>query len=105
MNLDSADHKRHMAYPTGRGCPASHPVPIPVITYNVYTPVGPGQHTADWRLSSDTIDDPELPGGYSAHGDWFDGWDPGVRDAWIGGCVRAAADCHAHLVGDGRAMY
>ena len=63
------------------------------------------RYTADWRLSSDTIDDPELPGGYSAHGDWFDGWDAGVRDAWIRGCVQAAADCHAHLVGDGRAMY
>jgi hypothetical protein len=105
VNLDSANHKSHLAYPTGRGCPSSHPVAIPVITYNVYTEVGPGQDTADWRLSSDTIDDPDLPGGYSAHGDWFDGWDAGVRDAWIRNCVQAAADCHAHLVGDGRAMY
>jgi hypothetical protein len=105
VNLDSANHKSHMAYPTGRGCPASHPVAIPVITYNMYVEVGPGQDTADWRLSSDTIDDPELPGGYSAHGDWFDGWDAGVRDAWIRNCVQAAADCHGHLVGDGRAMF
>jgi hypothetical protein len=105
VNLDSADHKSHMAYPTGRGCPSTHPVPIPVISYNVYTEVGAGHDTATWRLSSDTVDDPELPGGYSAHGDWFDGWDAGVRDAWIRGCVQAAADCHAHLVGDGRAMY
>jgi hypothetical protein len=104
VNLDSANHKSHMAYPTGSGCPASHPVPIPVITYNVYTRVAPGQDTTMWRLSSDNYDW-SMPGGYSAHGDWFDGWDAGVRDAWIQRCVQAAADCHAHLVGDGRAMY
>jgi hypothetical protein len=34
VNLDSPDHKSHMAYPTGVGngnCPASHPVRIPGI--------------------------------------------------------------------------
>ncbi len=35
VNLDSPDHKSHMAYPTGRGCPASHPVPLPEITFNI----------------------------------------------------------------------
>ena len=105
VNLDSANHKSHLAYPTGGGCPASHPVAIPVITYNVYTEVPPGHDTADWRLSSDTIDDPELPGGYSAHGDWFDGWDAAVAQAFVTNCDNKAVDCKSHLVGDGREIY
>ncbi len=31
-NLDSADHKSHMAYAVGRRCPSTHPVPVPAIT-------------------------------------------------------------------------
>ena len=34
VNLDSPDHKSHMAYPVG-GCPSTHPVPFPEITVNV----------------------------------------------------------------------
>ncbi|WP_309624448.1 DUF1996 domain-containing protein [Methylibium sp.] len=28
-NLDSPDHKSHMAYPSDGGCPRSHPVALP----------------------------------------------------------------------------
>lgn len=34
-NLDSSDHKSHMANPVGGACPNSHPVAIPEITFNV----------------------------------------------------------------------
>ena len=36
-NLDSADHKSHMAYAGvngARGCPASHPVAVPSLSLN-----------------------------------------------------------------------
>jgi hypothetical protein len=104
VNLDSANHKSHMAYPTGSGCPATHPVGLPVITYNVYTEVGPGQDATRWKLSSDSYDAAQ-PGGYSAHGDWFDGWDPNIVKAWVENCDSKAMDCHAHLLGDGRELY
>ena len=57
-----------------------------------------------WRLSSDNYD-PSLPGGYSSHGDWFNGWKSDVSDAWAKNCVQARKDCHSHLLGDGRKIF
>ncbi len=104
-NLDSPDHKSHMAYPVnGRGCPRSHPVPLPEITFNiVYAVAEPNQPTF-WRLSSDLYD-LRQPGGYSAHGDWWNGWKKEVMEAFVKGCDNTSSDCHSHLLGDGRMMY
>ena len=57
-----------------------------------------------WRLASDTYDT-SLPGGYSSHGDWFNGWKEEFSDAWHADCVTRGRDCHAHLLGDGAMMY
>jgi Domain of unknown function (DUF1996) len=103
VNLDSPDHRSHMAYPTGLTCPSTHPVPIPEITYNVNYPV-PAAGAASWRLVSDMYD-PSLPGGYSVHGDWIEGWDPEVSTTFVQRCDAAALDCASHLLGDGRAIY
>ena len=104
-NLDSPDHKSHMAYPTaGRGCPASHPVPVPEITFNIVYPVTEANSPQRWRLSSDNYSTSQ-PGGYSAHGDWFNGWRPDIMDTFVRNCDRTARDCHSHLLGDGRAIY
>lgn len=104
-NLDSPDHKSHMAYPTaGRGCPASHPVPLPEITFNIIYPVTEANAPLRWRLASDNYSS-SLPGGYSAHGDWFNGWRQDIMDAFVNNCDRTAMDCRSHLLGDGRAIY
>lgn len=102
VNLDSVDHKQHMAFPTGSGCPASHPVPIPEITLNVLYLVRSADEALHWRLSSDNT---SRPPGYSAHADWFDGWNADVRDTWVANCNQGARDCHAHLLGDGRMLF
>ena len=34
-NLDSADHKSHMAYTVSGICPSNYPVPVPLLEYNV----------------------------------------------------------------------
>jgi len=103
-NLDSADHRSHMAYAEpGHGCPGSHPVGLPVITYNVLYPVTATTDTARWRLSSDTYD-ATLPGGFSVHGDWWDGWKADIKRTWITGCVNRPVTCHSNLLGDGRHM-
>lgn len=104
VNLDSPDHKSHMAYPTGKGCPASHPVPLPEITFNIIYPVSEANSPLRWRLASDNYSS-SLPGGYSTHGDWFNGWRPEIMDAFVEGCDRSALDCHGHLLGDGREIY
>ena len=53
-DLDSPDHKSHMAYVRygGHSCPASHPVPIPQLAINVFWTQPPGDYRT-FRLSSD----------------------------------------------------
>ena len=96
VNLDSWDHKSHMAY-ADNGCPASHPVALPQISFNVYWTVPAGGNWS-WRLSSDMYNG---PAGYSGHGDWWNGWDVGVMQTWIDNCVHAGLDCSVDLLGNG----
>lgn len=103
-NLDSPDHKSHMAYATGRGCPASHPVPLPEITFNIVYPVTEANAPLRWRLSSDNYSTSQ-PGGYSAHADWMNGWRADIMDTFVANCDRPALDCAGHLLGDGRAIH
>lgn len=100
-DLDSLDHKSHLVYATpGRGCPAGT-IALPEVSYHVtYHVVG---STDNLRLSSDMYTNGA--GGYSIHGDWFNGWDPAIQDAWVKGCLQTAMDCHSHLLGTtGNAM-
>jgi hypothetical protein len=99
-DLDSANHRSHMAY-SSNGCPSSHPIAIPVITFNIIWLVQPGDATDQWRLSSDMYTNG--PGGYSFHGDWFNGWDAAIENEWINSCVRAARDC-SNTLGNGRML-
>lgn len=104
VNLDSLDHRAHMAYSGGGRCPSSHPVPIPTITFNVLYRVNPGDDPRAWRLASDNYSTGQ-PGGYTMHGDWWDGWDHDVVDVWLENCVRTARDCFSNVLGDGRELY
>jgi hypothetical protein len=103
-DLDSANHQSHMAYPENGGCPSTHPIAIPEITFNIYYAVPAGKRSASWRLSSDMYSALQ-PGGYSAHADWFEGWDPAIAAAFVKNCDQASRDCHSHLLGDGRMLY
>ncbi|AKS43038.1 DUF1996 domain-containing protein [Wenzhouxiangella marina] len=105
VDLDSPDHKSHMAYPEQVGglmvCPESHPVPLPRVSYHYAFPVRPenadpaSRSSRGWRLASDmyTVSDNE-PGGYSLHGDWINGWHVEVMDEIVRGCIQGALDCH-----------
>jgi hypothetical protein len=59
--LDSADHKRHMAYSTAGACPSTHPVPLPTIALVLMYPTT-SKHA---RPSS---------GKFAVHGDFMNGW-------------------------------
>lgn len=107
VDLDSDDHKRHMAYPINDGspagthCPDSHPIPLLRPSYHYAYPVLPGNSDPEtlssrgWRLASDpyevTVD---TPGGLSLHGDWFNAWHPEVLQAALDSCVKQGLDCH-----------
>lgn len=101
VNLDAPDHKSHMAYGIpGRGCPATHPVPLAKITQN-YRYLVPAGGMASWRLSSDMY---QGPAGYSGHADWMNGWDPAVFQRVIDNCYKGAFDCSMNLLGDGQEL-
>lgn len=77
-DLDSADHKSHMAYPdgvNGGNCPATHPVRIPGVFFEAFYsvdkfPHGAGTNPFVWANGD--------PTGYGFHGDFLSGWDTEV---------------------------
>ncbi len=107
VNLDSADHKSHMAYPTNNGgpnstvCPSSHPVPVARVSYHYAFGVRPENYepvsrsSRGWRLASDmyTVNASQA-GGVSLHGDWFNGWHPEVMKMLVENCIHGGLDCH-----------
>lgn len=101
VNLDSPDHKSHMAY-ANNGCPRSHPVALPEVSMHVLYPITEPNQATHWRLSSDTYNG---PAGYSTHGDWWNGWNQTHLETWVRDCNVASMDCHSHLLGRGRLMY
>jgi hypothetical protein len=82
VNLDSADHKSHLAYAMRGQCPASHPVSVPEITliYRYPTQGGDG-----FTLSS--------MGQFSAHADFFNAWNPGQLKKLVNRCLNALVHC------------
>jgi hypothetical protein len=102
-NLDSPDHKSHMAYAGDNGgrCPSTHPVPITTITFNIIYAVKSGDDTRAWSLSSDMSPNAR---GASMHGDWINGWDPEIHQLWLNNCTKAGVDCHTDNLGDGRRL-
>lgn len=107
LNLDSDDHRSHMAYPVNSGgpqgthCPESHPVPLVRVSYHYAFGVMPEfthpvtRTSAGWRLASDMYEvSGEQPGGLSLHGDWFNAWHPSVMEAILENCIRGELDCH-----------
>lgn len=108
VNLDSPDHKSHMAYPSeatppiaGTGsCPDTHPIAIPEISYNfaLYATADRGP-TSTWRFASDLHHD--VDGGISAHADWMNGWNADIMETIITNCLHPAYECMVGLLGDG----
>jgi hypothetical protein len=98
--IDSPDHRSHAAYPDPpRGCPASHPYPIPAITFVVDWVVPAGADSSVLRLASDHY--AGGAGGLSRHGDYIEGWDDAVRDQFVRNCSSQPVDCHSSLLGRG----
>lgn len=110
VHLDAPDHQSHMAYPTYRNppqvstCPPTHPVTLPAITEHFDYPVTTAANPAAWRLSSDMYST-ATPGGFSAHADWMNGWDPAIMRTIVTQCLNTAMDCGVGSIGDGRTLH
>ncbi len=106
VNLDAPDHRSHMAYAlAGRGCPASHPVAMPQVTFKVLYPITQANQALNWRLSSDGYQPTQGNRGYSGQAGWINGWRQDIMNTWVTRCNNPALDCHSHLLGDGRAIW
>ncbi|MFI5839130.1 DUF1996 domain-containing protein [Catenuloplanes sp. NPDC051500] len=85
-DLDSSDHKSHMAYPVNQACPSTHPVPVPKLRQVLRYPVSgdPGR----LRLASG--------GGFTMHGDFFNAWPVEEMARRVNDCIRPIIKCGAN---------
>ena len=81
-NLDSADHKSHMAYATKGMCPSTHPILVPQVTEIFRYPTRGGE---GFTLSS--------MGQFSAHADFLNSWNPGALKKLVNECLNALVHC------------
>ena len=70
-DLDSADHKRHMAYAVSGRCPRTHPVAVPTLVLILLYP-----ETEQRRLL-------QASGRFGAHADFMNGWNQETLDALV----------------------
>lgn len=82
-DLDSADHKSHMAYPVAGNCPAAYPVVLSKLRMVLRYPVS--GDTSQLRLSSGA--------GYTFHGDFFNVWPPAEMDRRVRNCINVVIKC------------
>ena len=80
--LDSADHKSHMAYARSPSCPSTHPFAVPQITLIYTYPTRGGE---GFSLASG--------GQYSAHADFFNAWNLGTLRKLVEDCLNALVHC------------
>ncbi|MEZ5178718.1 MAG: DUF1996 domain-containing protein [Acidimicrobiales bacterium] len=83
-DIDSADHKSHVTYSDSRGrCPKGFETHIPQITMSIKYPIWGTGHQL--TLASGNI--------YSAHGDFWNGWDPAGLEREIDMCIKRDTVC------------
>ena len=93
----------HMSYSEngyyGVACPDSHPTDISSIMYRIFfDPSEYGGSLTGLHLSSDVKMDQILPGGTTAHADWFGAWHPEALDMWVDNCNNMQEDCETGLL-------
>jgi hypothetical protein len=74
-----------MSYPVSGYCPASHPVPVPMLEFKIAFPASGDLTQA--RLSSGR--------GYTWHYDFFNAWDnPAILQALVTHCINGGLQCN-----------
>ena len=107
-NLDSADHRSHVAYSAYIGqsyaqCPTTHPYVIPTFTMGAW--YSQGATAEPWHLSSDVMPDGMImTAGTSFHADWWGAWDDGVMKMWHDNCINKLLNCSGGDLGNGKQM-
>jgi lysophospholipase L1-like esterase len=105
-NLDSADHRSHMAYPvdgwlSSAKCPSTHPFQIPGLSMSVRYTVDDG--IANWRFSSDEAVQGAQPG-MTFRATWIGAWDNQVMGMWVQNCLNKKLACPSGNLGNSKAV-
>lgn len=107
-NLDSANHRSHLAYRsadphTGHlSCPATHPVMLPEFTLGAW--FSHDGNSRNWHLSSDQMPGMTHANGSTFHSDWFGAWDPTIQDTWVAKCINDMLNCQGGQIGNGQRL-
>jgi hypothetical protein len=89
-SLDSADHKSHMAYAgVGgvKGCPRTHPVPVPALSLNFRYKISGS--LSGVRLASGGV--------HSGHADFFNSWNQSALTQLVKDCLNAGRVCNSSI--------
>ena len=82
LDLDTADHRSHMAYAESGVCPLTHPIGVPRISLNVIYPTRGG---TGFSLASGGL--------YSGHADFLNAWRQQTLEALVRNCINAQVHC------------
>lgn len=82
-DVDSADHRSHVAYSTDGACPASHPVPIVRLVLRVRYPIY--GDPSDLTLSSGPLS--------TAHADFMNAWTTSGMREFVDLCIHRRVAC------------
>lgn len=88
IHTDSPDHRSHLAYPTGKGCPSGYPVVIPKIVLHIRYGI---QNGTGYYLASDAM--MGVTNGMSLHADVWSVWSPTAIAGLVQNCLNAGVTC------------
>lgn len=89
-DLDSPNHRDHMAFAVGLVCPSSHPVVVPRLEFLITYPVNGSGLSLGGTLNGVNVT--SAPG-YTFHGDFMNAWDPSELQRRVRNCINAGYIC------------
>ena len=95
-HIDSSDHRSHMAYPSGRGCPRGFSIRVPRLVIHVRYPVSNGE---GYGLSSDA--GYHTTNGMSLHADFFMAWNQTAFAQLVQSCLNGRGSCPHYVTRTG----
>ena len=111
-NIDSADHRSHVAYPTravagiiGTGGNSNYACPIgwyliPQISIRLVWTTDANFAAGKWRFSCDDMTATKVAGS-CGHFDYWEAWSPTVKATWQKYCIDAHKSCSGGDLGNG----
>jgi hypothetical protein len=107
--LDSANHRDHVAAPAWNGtavaCPRTHPYYFPELSIISFWKVDSTFPT--WELTSDNharMMGRTVARGSTFHVDYHEAWSPTAKAAWTDNCIDRHMDCNNGTLGDGNIL-